>query len=57
MNVFINDRVTEQLKMKKLRGKNAEALAQATIDLLMDKQAYLKTITTANGKEFAATKR
>ena len=50
----INDRATGELKMKKLGSKNADELAQATLDVLMDRKAYLKTITADNGKEFAA---
>lgn len=54
--VTINDRVTGQLKMQKLSGKNADELAQATIELLQDWKPHLKTITADNGKEFAAHK-
>lgn len=52
----INDRVTGQLKMRKLTSKNAEELAQATIELLKPWKGHIKTITADNGKEFAAHK-
>jgi IS30 family transposase len=52
--VTINDRVTGMLKMKKLDGKDAQKLAQATIELLQEWKPFIKTITSDNGKEFAA---
>ena len=54
--ITINDRVTGQLKMKKLNGKDADELAAATIELLLDWKPHLKTITADNGKEFSAHK-
>ena len=39
--------------MKKLHGKNALELAQATIQLLSPLKPWLKTMTSDNGKEFA----
>jgi transposase, IS30 family len=54
--VTINDRVSGKLKMKKLKSKNAEQLAVETIKLLSDWQPFLHTITSDNGKEFAAHK-
>jgi len=50
----INDRSTGILWMKKLEGKDALKLAEATKELLADYQPYIKTITADNGKEFAA---
>jgi len=55
--VTINDRATGLLKMKKLEGKNAEALADKTIELLTPYKFFLHTITSDNGKEFAAHQR
>lgn len=52
--VTINDRVTGMVKMKKLNSKDADQLAIATITLLADWKPILKTITSDNGKEFAA---
>ena len=52
--VTINDRATGLLKMKKLDSKNAEALAEQTIEVLRPYQEHLHTITADNGKEFAA---
>jgi IS30 family transposase len=50
----INDRATGMLWMKKLEGKDAIKLAEATNELLADYRPFLKTITADNGKEFAA---
>lgn len=52
--VTINDRVSGMLKMKKLESKNAEQLAVETIKLLSDWKEFLHTMTSDNGKEFAA---
>jgi len=52
--VTINDRATGLLKMKKLESKNAELLADKTIEVLMPYKDNLHTITSDNGKEFAA---
>jgi transposase, IS30 family len=54
--VTINDRASGMLKMKKLESKNAEQLAIETIKLLSEWQPILHTITSDNGKEFAAHK-
>ena len=54
--VTINDRVSGKVKMQKLESKNAEQLAQATIALLGPVKPYLHTITSDNGKGFAAHK-
>lgn len=51
--VTINDRLTGMLWMKKLNGKNALELAQATTQLLQPIKPWLNTITSDNGKEFA----
>jgi len=51
--VTINDRLTGMRWMKKLNGKNALELAQATIELLSPLKPWLKTMTSDNGKEFA----
>jgi IS30 family transposase len=55
--VTINDRATGLLKMKKLESKNAEILADKTIKILSPYKELLHTITSDNGKEFAAHKR
>jgi transposase, IS30 family len=52
--VTINDRATGMLKMKKLNSKDADQLARETVALLKDWKPLLKTITSDNGKEFAA---
>ena len=51
--VTINDRVTGMLKMKKVPSKEASVVAAAVIELLEEWLAYLHTITSDNGKEFA----
>ena len=53
----LNDRATGILRMRKLTGKNAEMLAEQTIEALSPWKAKLKTITADNGKEFAAHKK
>ena len=55
--VTINDRSMGLLKMKKLESKNAETLADKTIETLMPYKEHLHTITSDNGKEFAAHQR
>jgi transposase, IS30 family len=52
--VTINDRASGMLKMKKLESKDAEQLAIETIALLQEWRPFLHTITSDNGKEFAA---
>lgn len=52
--VTINDRATGLLKMRILESKNAEILADKTIEVLKPYQEVLHTITSDNGKEFAA---
>ena len=52
--VTINDRATGIVKMKKLETKDAASLAEATIALLVEWKPILHTITSDNGKEFAA---
>jgi len=54
--VTINDRATGMVKMAKLASKDAEELAKATIELLQGWKPFIHTITTDNGKEFAAHK-
>jgi len=49
----ITDRATGLGKLRKLKGKDAEQLAMATIDCLKDWKPFLNTITSDNGKEFA----
>lgn len=49
----INDRVTGCLKLRKLNGKDAKELAQASVDALQDWSVFIKTITADNGKEFS----
>jgi IS30 family transposase len=50
----INDRATGMSWIKKLKSKEAAEVAQTTIELLTDYKPYIKTITSDNGKEFAA---
>ena len=50
----ILDRATGMGKLQKLAGKDADQLASATIDCLKDWKPWLHTITSDNGKEFAA---
>lgn len=52
--VTINDRATGLLKMKLLESKNAEILADKTIEILKPYQEVLYTITSDNGKEFSS---
>lgn len=54
--VTINDRATGMLKMKKVETKEAEAVKNATLELLKEWKPYLHTITADNGKEFALHK-
>jgi len=51
--VTINDRAMGLLRMKKLSGKDAQELADKTIELLQEWKPMLHTITSDNGKEFA----
>ena len=53
----INDRASGMLKTKKLSSKNAEEVADAIIETLQNWKPYLHTITSDNGKEFAAHKK
>lgn len=50
----INERKTGMVKIRKLDGKDAEKLAEVTIESLQDWAPNLFTITSDNGKEFAA---
>ena len=49
----INDRAVGMVKIKKLAGKDAKKLSEATIEVLQEWMPFLKTITADNGKEFA----
>jgi IS30 family transposase len=49
----INDRVSSMTWIAKLNGKNANELAQKTIEVLTPYQKIMNTITADNGKEFA----
>jgi IS30 family transposase len=51
--VTINDRASGKLKMKKVKSKEAKIVAAAIIELLQEWLAYIYTITSDNGKEFA----
>ena len=51
--VTINDRAMGLLRMKKLSGKDAQELADKTIELLQEWKPMLHTITSDNGKELA----
>lgn len=54
--VTINDRATGVLRMKKVKGKDAQEVKNAAIELLKDWKPYIFTITADNGKEFALHK-
>ena len=54
--VTINDRATGILRMKKVKGKDAESVKNATIEILQEWKPYIFTITSDNGKEFALHK-
>ncbi len=49
----INDRVTGLVWIRKLQGKEAEPVAQKTIEALLPLKDLIHTITADNGKEFA----
>ena len=49
----INERVSSMVWIAKLNGKNAEELAQKTIEVLTPFKQWAYTITADNGKEFA----
>ena len=51
--VTVNDRASGNLKMKKVKSKEAQVVAAAINDLLEDWIPYINTITSDNGKEFA----
>jgi IS30 family transposase len=51
--VTINDRKTNMVKIRKVKGKTAEDVKLATIEALAD-WVFAKTITADNGKEFAS---
>lgn len=50
--VTINDRKTGMVKIRKVKGKNAEDVKLAAIEAMAD-WSFIKTITADNGKEFA----
>ena len=52
----INARVSSKVWIAKLNGKNAEELAQKTIEVLVPYKVLAHTITADNGKEFAEHK-
>jgi IS30 family transposase len=52
--VTINDRASGVLKMKKVVSKESRVVANAICDLLSEWVPYINTITSDNGKEFAA---
>ncbi|MCP4356130.1 MAG: IS30 family transposase [Proteobacteria bacterium] len=52
--VTINDRASGVLKMKKVASKESCIVAKAINDLLVEWMPYIHTITSDNGKEFAA---
>ena len=52
----INDRVSSMVWIAKLNGKNADELAQKTIEVLNPYKNLTNTITGDNGKEFAEHK-
>jgi transposase, IS30 family len=51
--VTINDRASGFLFMKKIEGKQASMVEEATIELLQDFKFVLHTLTSDNGKEFS----
>ena len=52
--VTINDRATGILRMRKLKSKDADELADKVCETLQPWKDTLKTITSDNGKEFAS---
>lgn len=54
--VTINDRASGVLKMKRVESKQASVVSMAINELLEDWVPYIHTITSDNGKEFAAHK-
>lgn len=52
--VTINDRASGVLKMKKVASKEATVVSSAINELLAEWTPYIHTITSDNGKEFAA---
>ncbi len=52
--VTINDRASGVLKMKKAESKEAHIISNVINELLEDWRPYIHTITSDNGKEFAA---
>ena len=52
--VTINDRASGVLKMKKVSSKKYSEVSDAINEMLADWLPYLHTITSDNGKEFAA---
>lgn len=54
--ITINDRASGVLKMKKVASKESHIVAKAINDLLAEWIPYIHTITSDNGKEFAAHK-
>ncbi len=55
--VTINDRASGYLWMQKITRRTADAVYQATINLMSEIKEFLKTITGDNGKEFADHKK
>jgi IS30 family transposase len=51
--VTINDRKTGLVKIKKVETKEAQSVANATIEVMMPYKELLHTITADNGKEFS----
>ena len=51
--VTINDRLTSNVWIRKLSGKDAAPLALKTIEALQPIKNLIHTITADNGKEFA----
>lgn len=54
--VTINDRASGVLKMKKVESKQASVVSKTINELLEEWIPYIHTITSDNGKEFAAHK-
>lgn len=52
----INDRATGMLKMAIIESKEAKVIEEKATEILKDWMPFLHTITTDNGKEFAAHK-
>lgn len=53
----VNDRASGMFKMKHIPSKESDVVAAAMCEILEDWKPFIQTITSDNGKEFAAHKR